>query len=221
MADADGRSYASPAVESVNTLTPTFLGFSGAAEAAGRLSWSLNPEGDALSAYAVVCRSSAGNAKATGTIAAATLPADELSHTLTLSVKGVAQGVSNSCVLSLTDASGLTFSDAPKTLLTSSVNVPTSVTSNGLFAAIGGSCGGAKGTTCSGSGDDVAGAVVLGRFQFQIRARHRGTILFRLTAAGHRLVAHHHRLATTLIVTVKIHGRKVTSRTPLTIAYKA
>jgi hypothetical protein len=131
----------------------------------------------------------------------------------------------------------LTFSDAPHAVLTGSVDVPGTTFSTGAFIAVQGSCGGSSGTVCSGSGEDVAGAseieherartraasagqVVLGHFKFRIKAHHHATIKFELTKAGRLLLLKHHKLVTTLIITVTVHGKKVTTRTPLTIVYR-
>jgi hypothetical protein len=236
MGDNTGHSFQSyPAVEDLTTLTPQFTGFSAAASAAGQLSWQVNPEGDALASYSVACSSSAGNASAAGAIGAGVLPADESSSTLTVSVSGLVPGASYSCVLSLTDAGGLSFADAAQSFATSPVSVPTQTFSTGAFVAAGGACGGSTGTACSGTGEDVgvegifddstlarvasAGPVLYGRFKFRIKAHHHGTIRFKLTAAARKLLLADHTLATTLIITVNVHGKKITSRTPLTIIY--
>jgi hypothetical protein len=235
MGDNTGHSFQSyPAVEDVTSLTAQFVAFSAAASAAGQLSWQVNPEGDSLASYSVACSSSAPAASAAGAIGAGVLPADEAPHTLTVSLSGLAPGASYSCVLSLTDADGLTVSDAAQTFSTSPVSVPTQTFSSGAFVAAGGACGGSTGTVCSGNGEDVgveaifawthartasAGPVLYGRFKFRIKAHHHGTIRFKLTPAARKLLLKQDSLATTLVITVKVHGKNVTSRTPLTIVY--
>jgi hypothetical protein len=239
MGDNTGHSFESyPAVEDVTTLTPTFAGFSVAPlVTTAQATWDVNPEGDSLASYSVACSSSSGNANAGASITSAVIPADEASHPLTVALAKLAPGGDYACILSLTDADGLTFNDAPHTVLTGSVDVPGTTFSSGAFIAIGGSCGGSSGTVCAGSGEDVAGSseikhsrvlarpasvgsVVLGHFKFRIKAHHHATIKFEMTKAGRKLLLKHHKLVTTLIITVTVHGKKVTTRTLLTIVYR-
>ena len=239
MGDNTGHSFSSyPAVEDVTTLTPGFVGFSVAPlVTTAQATWNVNPEGDSLTGYSVACSSGTGNAKATGSITSAVIPADETSHSLTVALTNLTPGGDYACILSVTDADGLTFSDDPETVLTGSVDVPGTTFTTGAFIAVAGSCGGSSGTVCAGSGEDVAGAseipntrsvgraasvgsVVLGHFKFRIKAHHHSTIKFELTKAGRKLLLKHHKLVTTLIITVSVHGKKVTTRTPLTIVYR-
>jgi Putative Ig domain len=239
MGDHTGHSFDSyPAVEDLTSLTPAFLGFSAAPSVTtAQPTWNINPEGDSLASYTVACPSSAGNANAGGSISAGVLPADEASHPFTVALANLASGATYTCTLSLTDADGLTFSDTPRTVVTGTVSVPSTTVSNGHFVAVGGACGGSSGTVCSGNGEDVsdpnetphddaltraasASPVVLGHFKFRIKRHHHGTIKFELTKAGRKLLLKHHKLATTLIITVKVRGKKVTTRNPLTIIYR-
>ena len=115
--------------------------------------------------------------------------------------------------------------------------MPGTTFSSGGFVAIGGACGGSTGTVCAGSGEDVDGAPriahtdplrhasaasagVLGRFKFRIKAHHHAMIRFELSKAGRKLLLRHRTLATTLIITVTVHGKKVTTRSPLKIIYR-
>jgi hypothetical protein len=174
-----------------------------------------------------------------GSVDPTVLPIDEAAHPLTVALTGLAPGGAYDCILSLTDTDGLTFSDAPHTVLTGNVSVSGTTYSSGAFIAVQGSCGGSSETSCSGSGEDVDGApletphgdallrgsaaggvVVLGRFKFRIKRHHHATIKFELTPAGRKLLLKQRTLATTLIITVTVHGKKVTTRSPLKIVYR-
>jgi hypothetical protein len=240
MGDNTGHDFSTyPAVEDVTTLTPTFIGFSATPlVTSAQLSWTVNPGGDTLKSYSVACTSSAGNTSVGGSVDGATLPADEASHQLMLNLHGLSPGAAYACMLSLTDADGLVFTDSPRSFSTGSVDVPGTTFSTGAFIAVQGSCGGSTGTVCAGNGEDVDGAplesphadplrhasaasaVVLGRFKFRIKAHHHATIRFELTKAGRKLLLKRHTLSTTLIITVAVHGKKVTTRTPLKIIYR-
>jgi hypothetical protein len=239
MGDNTGHDFSTyPAVEDLTTLTPQFAGFSAAPlVTSAQLSWSVNPGGDTLKSYSVACMSSAGNTSAAGSVNGGTLPADAVSHQLVLTLHGLSPGAAYACVLSLTDADGLVFTDSAKSFSTGTVSVPGTVYSSGAFIAVASACGGSSGTVCAGSGSDVAGSseiphqhglahpasarqVVLGSFKFRIKAHHHATIKFELTKAGRKLLLKRRRLATTLIITVTVHRKKVTTRTPLEIIYR-
>jgi hypothetical protein len=240
MGDSAGHDFESyPDVEDFTTLTPLFAGFSAAPlVTSAQLSWAVDPGGDAIVSYSVTCSSSAGNKTSVGGVSGGTLPVDEVSHDLTLTLHGLSPGAAYACVLALTDAGGQVFTDAAQSFSTGTVSVPGTTYSSGEFIAVGGACGGSTGTVCAGSGEDVDGgpletphvdplvrgsvasATVLGRFKFRIKAHHHATIRFELTKAGRKLLLKRRELTTTLIITVAVHGKKVTTRAPLKIIYR-
>jgi hypothetical protein len=239
MGDSAGHNYSTyPAVEVLTTLTPKYTGFSVAPlVTSAQLSWAVNPGGDSLKSYSVACTGTNGNASTSGSISARALPADEAAHELTVTLRGLSPAAGYVCVLSVTDAEGLVFADTGQSFSTGSVTVSSTTYTSGVIIAIESACGGSTGTPCSGNGEDVsetyipphavsslrgsaARATVLGRFRFRIKAHHHATIRFGLTRSGHRLLVKHHTLATTLIITVTVHGKKVTTHTPLRIIYR-
>jgi hypothetical protein len=233
--EGSAAAYASyPSFEDVTTLVPTFEGFSGtpAPTPTAQLTWTIDPEGDALTGYAATCTSSPGAIEVNGEFDAGGTPSGGTSPlSLPITLTGLSPGTTYSCSLKLTDADGDTYSDQPQTVLTTVVSVSTRASYSGGFIAVGGSCGG---SACAGSGevtvdrghDALATAraaaprpVVLCRFRFRLKPHSSGKIRFAPTRAGLKLLRRDHRLLTTLTMTVRVRGRTITTSTPLTITY--
>jgi hypothetical protein len=195
--------------------------------------WTAQPDGDDLYYYNLTCQP-VGGATAAVNVTAATpagaVPADNGTHAL-------APGGSYDCILSLTDTDGLTFSHAPHGLDRQCERLRHHVQQRCLHRCPGQlrrfernlvfgyrrGCGAPLETPHGDAllhGFAAGGGVVLGRFKFRIKRHHHATIKFELTPAGRKLLLKHHTLATTLIITVTVHGKKVTTRSPLKIIYR-
>jgi hypothetical protein len=66
----------------------------------------------------------------------------------------------------------------------------------------------------------AASSSVLARFKFKIKGHHKAKVKLTLTSAGKRLAKKGGRVKTTMTVVVKVHGRAVTTRVPVTPSFK-
>jgi hypothetical protein len=221
-------------------VTPSFTGFSGnsASIPSSVLTWTIDPGGDGLSSYVATCTAGSSTLTERGATSEGTVSSGGSVLTLPVTFGNLAPSTTYSCTLTLTDATGSTYTDTPQSVVTTSVQWPGQTFSTGAFIALEGSC---SGSACQGSGyasetelaSTVAAIVgphrgstkakppvVLGRFRFHFKAHSHGKITFELTKAGRALLRRDHRLKATLTITVRVKGRSLTTHTPLLVIYR-